>query len=84
MMKKEATIKIPVEPNSPMFNAFCGFPPSFTLTMNVPTIEVKIPAPAKIKGRTIGPKPSYPSAKAPAEPLTIAKPKTIVAMIEPT
>ena len=35
------TTIIAEEPNSPMFNPFCGSPPSLTETMNVPIIETK-------------------------------------------
>ena len=71
------------EANSPALSAFCGSPPSLTFTRNVPSIDVKIPIAPKIKGSTIGDSPPKKSVKLVA-PATIAAPRTIVPIIEPT
>ena len=50
-IKKYITaIIIADEPNSPIFNAFCGLPPSLTETRNVPIIETIIPEDAITNG----------------------------------
>ena len=41
----------PADPNSPMFKALCGDPPSFTFTKKVPKIDIKIPTAAKAIGK---------------------------------
>ena len=71
-----ATI-IAEEPNSPMFNAFCGSPPSLTDTMKVPSIDTIIPEAAIVRGKVI----KFIS-KSPAT--RILAPNTIEPIIEPT
>ena len=71
------------ETNSPVFRAFWGSPPSLTFTKNVPKIDVTIPIAPRIRGRTIGDKPPRKSVKEVA-PATIAAPRTIVPIIDPT
>jgi hypothetical protein len=51
VIKKYITATITAdEPNSPIFKALCGLPPSFTDTIKVPIIDTKIPDPAIYSG----------------------------------
>ena len=82
IIKKDANNIKPAEPNSPTFNAVCGFPPSFTFTKKVPIIDMIIPIEANTNGKYTAPNPLKESANAG----TVAKaaPNTMVPIIEPT
>ena len=77
MMKYEAITIKPAEPNSPIFKALCGLPPSFTRTKNVPIMDIIIPTAASTKGRYTAPNPAKSG-------VIINAPKTMVPIIEPT
>ena len=64
-------------PNSPMFNAFCGSPPSFTETINVPMMETTMPAAAINRGSIIKLISNPPATR-------ILEPKTMEPIIDPT
>src|SRR6056297_464682 len=87
IIKNEATSIRAADRNSPRFKAFCGSPPSFTRTKKVPKIDVKIPTPARTKGRITADNPLKLSAHGPPSivaPAIKAAPRTIVPMIDPT
>ena len=81
-IKNVATSINKAEVYSPKFNALCGSPPSFTLTKNVPIIEVRIPTLAKTSGRRTAPLPANLPANS-GKAMKVA-PSTIVPIIDPT
>src|SRR5690606_25742723 len=81
MIKKDAMIMMMDETNSPMLSAFCGLPPSFTFTKNVPRNDITMPTPASARGSSTAERP----LKLSENPGTInAAPSTIVPMMDPT
>src|SRR5690606_38201495 len=81
MIKKDAIIMIMDDTNSPMLSAFCGLPPSFTFTKNVPRNDMTMPTPASTRGSSTAERP----LKLSENPGTInAAPSTIVPMMDPT
>ena len=81
MNQEAAIIKAPAT-MLPRLSAFCGSPPSFTLTKKVPIIEATIPTPASTKGNRTAPRPLnfIPNSGIKKK----AAPRTIVPTIEPT
>ena len=69
--------------SSPLLRALCGSPPSFTFTKKVPSIEVTIPIAPNKRGKKTGDNPFNSSWKL-SEPATMAAPRIIVPIIDPT
>ena len=81
MMKNARTAMSAAAPNSPMFSARWGLPPSLTRTKNEPRIETMMPTAAITSGSNTAPSSIPPASRSDA---ANAAPSTIAPMIEPT